>query len=59
MPVVLFPYTDLNMIEIELFNDVEDCFHVGDEYDLLGEHVADLQQEASIFLVEPFDFNED
>ena len=47
------------MIEIKLFNDVEDCFHVDDEYDLLGEHVADLQQEASIFLVEPFDFNED
>ena len=59
MPVVLFPYTDLNMIEIKLFNDVEDCFHVDDEYDLLGEHVADLQQEASIFLIEPFDFTED
>ena len=47
------------MIEIELFNDVEDSFNVNDEYDLLGEHVADLQQEASIFLLEPFDYFED
>lgn len=47
------------MIKIELFNDVEDCFHVDDEYDLLGEYVADLQQEASIFLLEPFDYRED
>ena len=47
------------MIKIELFNDVEDCFHVDDEYDLLGEYVADLQQEASIFLLEPFDYCED
>ena len=55
MPVVLFPCVDTYMIETEFFDDVEDSSNVNDEYDLLGEHVANLQEEASSLLLEPFE----
>ena len=47
------------MIETEFFDDVENSFNANDEYDLLGEHVANLQEEASSLLLEPFDYFED
>ena len=59
VPVMLFPCIDFYMTEIDLFDDVEDSSDVNDEYDLLGEYVANLQEETSSLFMEPFDHFED
>ena len=47
------------MIETEFFDDVEDSTNPNDDYDVLGEYEASLQEEASGFFLHPFEHFED